>query len=192
MAGLRLLNRLHAILIVCLCCSPAAGADAADVDMARMNDAIEAWIAHIDSDRPFLLLDIGAGDQVIVPSLTFISTATAVSRLGAEVVFADVDPASLTLDPESVADAASRCPNLRAVVLVHLFGHSPESDALRAVAERHGAAIMYNMGLDSPDFDSMAAAAKRLFDMGVRVVGLGAMEWHMQMALEHIRKNSIG
>lgn len=62
MAGLRLLNRLHAILIVCLCCSPAAGADAADVDMARMNDAIEAWIAHIDSDRPFLLLDIGAGE----------------------------------------------------------------------------------------------------------------------------------
>jgi hypothetical protein len=37
----------------------------------------------------------------------------------------------------------------------------------------------------------MAAAAKRLFDMGVRVVGLGAMEWHMQMALEQIRKNAI-
>lgn len=91
-----------------------------------------------------MALDIGAGDQVIVPSLTFISTATAVSRLGAEVVFADVDPASLTLDPESVADAASRCPNLRAVVLVHLFGHSPESDALRAVAERHGAALVHD------------------------------------------------
>jgi len=59
-------------------------------------------------------------------------------------------------------------------------------------AAKNGAAIMYNMGLDSPDFDSMAAAAKRLFDLGVRVVGLGAMEWHMQMALEHIRKNSIG
>ena len=59
-------------------------------------------------------------------------------------------------------------------------------------AERNGASIMYNMGLDSPDFDSMAAAAKRLFNVGVRVVGLGAMEWHMQMALEHIRKNSIG
>ena len=59
-------------------------------------------------------------------------------------------------------------------------------------AESHGASIMYNMGLDSPDFDSMAASAKRLFDLGVRVVGLGAMEWHMQMALEHIRKNSIG
>ncbi|GIT01576.1 MAG: hypothetical protein CM1200mP27_02010 [Chloroflexota bacterium] len=60
-------------------------------------------------------------------------------------------------------------------------------------AEQNGASIMYNMGLDSPDFDSMAAAAKRLFlKSGVRVVGLGAMEWHMQMALEHIRKNSIG
>ena len=59
-------------------------------------------------------------------------------------------------------------------------------------AEQNGASIMYNMGLDSPDFDSMAAAAKRLFNVGVRVVGLGAMEWPMQMALEHIRKNSIG
>ena len=58
--------------------------------------------------------------------------------------------------------------------------------------ERYGASIMYNMGLDSPDFDSMAASAKRYFEVGVKVVGLGAMEWHMQMALEHIRKNSIG
>ena len=40
------------------------------------------------------------------------------------------------------------------------------------------------------DFDSMAAAAKRLFNVGVRVVGLGAMEWHMQMALEHDRKQA--
>ena len=58
--------------------------------------------------------------------------------------------------------------------------------------ERYGAAIMYNMGLDSPDFDAMAESAKRYFDVGVRVVGLGAMEWHMQMALQHIRRKAIG
>ena len=59
-------------------------------------------------------------------------------------------------------------------------------------AESHGAAIMYNMGLDSPDFDAMAASARRYFDVGVRVVGLGAMEWHAQMALQQIRRGAIG
>ena len=58
--------------------------------------------------------------------------------------------------------------------------------------ERYGASIMYNMGLDSPDFDAMAASARRYFEVGVKVVGLGAMEWHMQMALQHIRKLAIG
>ena len=58
--------------------------------------------------------------------------------------------------------------------------------------ERHGTSIMYNMGLDSPDFDSMGEAAKRYFEIGVKVVGLGAMEWHMQMALEQIRRHAIG
>ena len=58
--------------------------------------------------------------------------------------------------------------------------------------ERHGASIMYNMGLNSPDFDAMADSARRYFDVGVRVVGLGAMEWHMQMALQHIRRRAIG
>jgi 2-keto-3-deoxy-L-rhamnonate aldolase RhmA len=61
-----------------------------------------------------------------------------------------------------------------------------------ATAERHGAAIMYNMGLDQPDFDAMAAMARRMFDLGVRVVGLGAVEWHTQMALQQMRRGAIG
>ena len=89
-----------------------------------------------------LSLGVGPGDQVIVPSLTFVSCATAVTRLGADVVFADIDRKSLTLDPASVAEAAARCPQLRAIVPVHLFGHCAEGDALRAVAERHGAALV--------------------------------------------------
>jgi 2-keto-3-deoxy-L-rhamnonate aldolase RhmA len=59
-------------------------------------------------------------------------------------------------------------------------------------AERYGAGVMYNLGLDSPDFDSMAASAKRFFDLGVQVVGIGAMEWHLQMALEYVRKETLG
>ncbi|PKB79813.1 MAG: hypothetical protein BZY88_11260 [SAR202 cluster bacterium Io17-Chloro-G9] len=59
-------------------------------------------------------------------------------------------------------------------------------------AERYGAGVMYNLGLDSPDFDAMAASAKRFFEMGVQVMGIGAMEWHLQMALEQIRAKTLG
>jgi len=59
------------------------------------------------------------------------------------------------------------------------------------VGARHGASIMYNMGLDSQDFDELGDAARRIFDMGVKVVGLGAMEWHMQMALQQMRRRAL-
>ena len=56
---------------------------------------------------------------------------------------------------------------------------------------RHGAAVMYNLGLDSPDFQEMAASARRIFDLGVQVVGVGAIEWHAQMALEQLRRGAL-
>ena len=56
---------------------------------------------------------------------------------------------------------------------------------------RHGAGVMYNLGLDSPDFDTMAASSRRFFDLGVRVVGIGAVEWHLQMALTAMRKQIL-
>ena len=121
--------------------------EALEASLATFTGAAEAVGCASGSDALLLALmalDVGPGDQVIVPSLTFVATATAVSRLGAEVVFADVDPDSLTLDPDSVAEAASRCPQLRAVVLVHLFGHCPTSDRLRAVAQHHGAALVHD------------------------------------------------
>lgn len=60
------------------------------------------------------------------------------------------------------------------------------------LGERHGAGVMYNLGLNSPDFDTMAASARRFFDLGVRVVGIGAVEWHLQMALTVVRKQTLG
>jgi 4-hydroxy-2-oxoheptanedioate aldolase len=59
------------------------------------------------------------------------------------------------------------------------------------LGDRYGAGVMYNLGLDSPDFDSLAASARRFFDLGVKVVGVGAMEWHLQMALEHIKRKAL-
>ena len=60
------------------------------------------------------------------------------------------------------------------------------------LGRRHGAGIMYNVGLDSPDFDALSRTARRILDLGVQVVGVGAVEWHLQMALQQIRGAVLG
>ncbi len=73
-------------------------------------------------------LGIGPGDEVIVPSMTFVATAEAVAHVGARPVLADVDPVTLLLDEPSVD--AVRSPRTRAVIPVHLYGHVVPLDRL--------------------------------------------------------------
>lgn len=77
--------------------------------------------------------DIQAGDEVIVPSFTFFATASAVTRLGATPVFADIDPATFNLDPADVAKRIT--PATKAIIPVHLFGQCAEMDALGRLAQ---------------------------------------------------------
>ena len=79
-----------------------------------------------------LLLAVGPGDEVIVPSFTFVSTASAFALRGARVVFADVDPRTLCLDPADVARKVTS--RTRAVVVVHYAGVAADVDALREAA----------------------------------------------------------
>jgi dTDP-3-amino-3,4,6-trideoxy-alpha-D-glucose transaminase len=74
-------------------------------------------------------LGVGPGDEVIVPSMTFVATAEAVAHVGATPVVVDVDSRTLLLDPTAV-DAA-RTPATRAVIPVHLFGHVVPFDLLQ-------------------------------------------------------------
>jgi perosamine synthetase len=81
-------------------------------------------------------LGIGAGDEVIVPDITFVATANAVTMAGATPVLADVDPKTLTLDPESVRQAIT--PRTSAIIPVHISGRAARLTAIAKVAERHG------------------------------------------------------
>ncbi len=83
-----------------------------------------------------LAAGIGAGDEVIVPSFTFAATANAVALTGATPVFADIDPVTFCLDPDSVRGLITD--RTKAIMPVHLYGHPADMDALGALATEHG------------------------------------------------------
>ncbi len=79
-----------------------------------------------------MAVGIGPGDEVIMPSFTFTSTATAVLRQGAQPVFVDIDPRTWNLDPEDVARSLS--PRTRAIMPVHYGGNVAPMKELAAIA----------------------------------------------------------
>jgi dTDP-4-amino-4,6-dideoxygalactose transaminase len=81
-----------------------------------------------------MALDVGPGDEVIVPSYTFFATASAVWRLGAKPVFVDIEPEHYTLDP--VKTLALVGPKTKAVIPVHLYGQCADMQALAPLAAR--------------------------------------------------------
>lgn len=81
-------------------------------------------------------LDLGPGDEVIVPSFTFAATANCVAFTGATPVFVDIDPATFTMDPAAVEAAITH--RTRGVMPVHLYGHPADMTALVNLCERHG------------------------------------------------------
>jgi perosamine synthetase len=81
-------------------------------------------------------LELQPGDEVILPSFTIISCALAVIYAGGVPVFVDCTPDTWTLDPVQVAEAIS--PRTRAIMAVHIYGHSAEMDPLLALADHHG------------------------------------------------------
>ena len=85
-------------------------------------------------------LGIGAGDEVITTPLTFVATATAILEAGATPVFVDVEADTGNLDAGRVEAAISR--RTRAIMPVHLYGQMVDMRSLRAIADRHGLAII--------------------------------------------------
>jgi perosamine synthetase len=81
-------------------------------------------------------LDVRPGDEVLVPSLTYIATANAVRYVGAEPVFVDVDPETWCIDPELLEGSITR--RTKGIIAVHLYGHPADMDAINHVAAVHG------------------------------------------------------
>jgi dTDP-4-amino-4,6-dideoxygalactose transaminase len=85
-------------------------------------------------------LDIGPGDEVILPPFTFFATAGSVCRAGARPVFADIDPVTYNLDPMQVESKITG--RTRALLVVHLFGQCADMEPLWRIAERHDLTII--------------------------------------------------
>jgi len=85
-------------------------------------------------------LDIGPGDEVIVPSNTYIATWLAVTAVGARPVPVEPDPATHNIDPARIAAAIT--PATRAILPVHLYGQPADLDPILALARQHGLAVI--------------------------------------------------
>ena len=83
---------------------------------------------------------VGAGDEVIVPSLSFIATANAVVHVGATPVFVDVDPATSNIDPERIRQALS--PRTRAILPVDQLGMPADMDRILEIASEYGLFVL--------------------------------------------------
>ena len=82
-----------------------------------------------------LALDIGPGDEVIVPDLTWVATASAVLRVGATPVFADVELDSWTIDPNSIKKQITN--RTKAIIVVHLYGHPSKMDNILLLSKKY-------------------------------------------------------
>lgn len=122
--------------------------------LGRENEAFEAEFAEYCGARHCVslgsgldaivltlrALDVGPGDEVIVPSHTFIATWLAVVASGATPVPVEPDPATFLVDAGALEAAVTQ--RTRAIVPVHLYGHPVDLDAVDAVAARHGLAVV--------------------------------------------------
>jgi perosamine synthetase len=100
------------------------------------NAAVTVCNGTVALHLAMLTLGVRPGDEVLVPSLTYIATANAVRYVGAEPVFVDVDPDTWCIDPSKLEAAITQ--RTQGIIPVHLYGHPADMDAINRVAAVHG------------------------------------------------------
>jgi perosamine synthetase len=116
-------------------------------------------------------LGVGAGDEVIVPALTFSATAFAASLIGATVRFVDSHPVSMTMDPAAFERAIT--PRTRVVIPVHLYGRPADMGAFAASARRRGIYIVE----DAAEAAGAEYAGKKVGSLG----DIGCFSFHNKL-----------
>jgi perosamine synthetase len=104
--------------------------------LAGTRTAVSVCNGTVALHLALLALGVRRGDEVLVPSMTYIATANAVRYMGAEPVFVDVDPLTWCMDPTLVEDNIT--PRTRGMIPVHLYGHPADMDSLNQLAAIHG------------------------------------------------------
>jgi dTDP-4-amino-4,6-dideoxygalactose transaminase len=87
-------------------------------------------------------LDIGPGDQVLIPTYTFFATAGSVHRVGAQPVLVDMDPTTYNMCPKHTQEVLAKCPKAKALLPVHLFGQAADLDSLLGLAATRKIAVI--------------------------------------------------
>ena len=82
-----------------------------------------------------LAFDVGPGDEVIVPTLTFVATANAVAHCGAKSVFVDSEPETWNIDVSKIEEKITK--KTKGIIVVHLYGHPADMDPVLEIAQRH-------------------------------------------------------
>lgn len=88
------------------------------------------------------VLGIGPGDAVICPSLTFAASANPICYCGADPIFVDSEQQTWNLDPELLEQALKECPNVKAVIVVHLYGQCAQMDRILELCKRYEVALI--------------------------------------------------
>ena len=85
-------------------------------------------------------IGIGPGDEVLVPSFTFIATADSVSLLGAKPVFVEIESVTFNVDPQKISSKITS--RTRAIIPVHLYGQAADLDPIMEIARQHGLKVL--------------------------------------------------
>lgn len=85
-------------------------------------------------------MDIGIGDEVIVPAVSWISTSEAVSSVGARPIFVDIDPSTYTIDCNLIEEKLSE--RTKAIIPVHLYGHPADMNKIMAIAKKNNLFVL--------------------------------------------------